>query len=205
VSNPAGQFAQVLASRRMCRDYSEKLIQPEVLHRVTAAAFRGPSAGNTSALELLVLSGPRVADYWALTLPEGKRASFAWPGLLKAPTLVVPYVRPSAYQQRYQESDKSHTGLGDGAEAWPVPYWFVDGGAGLMALLLAAEAEGLGALLFGQFEHEVAVAAAFGAPEQYRALGTVALGWPTQQGRRASASAKRGRPDPASLTHHNRW
>ena len=33
-----------------------------------------------------------------------------------------------------------------------------------MAILLAAEAERLGALLFGQFEHEDAVAEHFGAP-----------------------------------------
>ncbi len=205
MSNSAQEFEHVLASRRMCRDFVEQDIDPELLKKVLLAAFRGPSAGNTSAIELLVLSQPQVQQYWSLTLTEEKRESFPWPGLLKAPTLVIPLVRPSAYQERYQERDKAHTGLGDSLEAWQVPYWFVDGGAGLMGLLLAAEAAGLGALLFGQFQHERALATAFGVPEDYRALGTVALGWPSTSGRKPSVSAARGRADPELLIHHQAW
>ena len=205
VSNSAQEFDRVLASRRMCRDFAEQEIEPGLLNKVLLAAFRGPSAGNTAAIELLVLSQPQVAQYWSLTLTEQKRESFPWPGLLNAPTLVIPLVRPSAYQERYQELDKAHTGLGDSLEAWQVPYWYVDGGAGLMGLLLAAEAAGLGALFFGQFQHERAVTTAFGVPEDYRALGTVALGWPNLGGRNPSASAARGRVDPESLIHHQSW
>ncbi|CAB4757756.1 MAG: hypothetical protein F2694_10205 [Actinobacteria bacterium] len=205
MSDSAQEFERVLASRRMCRDYTEQEIEPALLQRVLLAAFRGPTAGNTAALDLLVLSQHQVAAYWDLTLSEEKRERFPWPGLLKAPTLVIPLVRPAAYQERYQRPDKAHTGLGDSLEAWQIPYWFVDGGAGLMGLLLAAEAAGLGALLFGQFEHEQAVSAAFGVPEHCRALGTVALGWPTATGRAPSASAAGGRPDPDSLIHRNRW
>ncbi len=205
MSKSAQEFERVLASRRMCRDFADQEIDPDVLKKVLLAAFRGPSAGNTAAMELLVLSEPRVAQYWSLTLAEEKRESFPWPGLLKAPTLVIPLVRPSAYQERYQEPDKAHTGLGDSLAAWQVPYWYVDGGAGLMGLLLAAEAAGLGALLFGQFQHERAVASAFGVPEDYQALGTVALGWPNIGGRNPSVSAARGRVDPESLIHHQSW
>lgn len=205
MSNSAQEFDRVLASRRMCRDFAAQEIEPGLLNKVLLAAFRGPSAGNTAAIELLVLSQPQVAQYWSLTLTEQKRESFPWPGLLNAPTLVIPLVRPRAYQERYQEPDKAHTGLGDSLEAWQVPYWFVDGGAGLMGLLLAAEAAGLGALLFGQFQHERAVATAFGVPEGYRALGTVALGWPNIGGRKPSVSAARGRVDLESLIHHQSW
>jgi nitroreductase len=205
VSNSAQEFDRVLASRRMCRDFTAQEIESGLLNKVLLAAFRGPSAGNTAAIELLVLSQPQVAQYWSLTLTEEKRESFPWPGLLNAPTLVIPLVRPSAYQERYQERDKAHTGLGDSLEAWQVPYWYVDGGAGLMGLLLAAEAAGLGALFFGQFQHEHAVTTAFGVPEDYRALGTVALGWPNMGGRKPSVSAARGRVDPELLIHHQSW
>jgi nitroreductase len=74
-----------------------------------------------------------------------------------------------------------------------------------MGLLLAAEADGLGALLFGQFDHEPAVAEVLGVPGGRRALGTIALGWPASGGRRPSASARGGRADPGERIHTNRW
>ncbi len=198
-------FRDVLARRRMCRDYLDAPVDRAVLDRVLAAAFRGPAAGNTAALDLVVLEGAETARYWDVTLPSDRRASFPWPGLLRAPVLVVPLVDPDAYVERYGREDKAGTGLGDGAGAWPVPYWFVDGGAAVMALLLAAEAEGLGALLFGQFEHEPAVLAELGVPPGRRALGTVAVGHPAPGGRRPSRSAVGGRPAPSAHVHRRAW
>ena len=46
-----------------------------------------------------------------------------------------------ATDTRYAEEDKARTGLGAGADAWAVPYWWVDGGMAAMTLLLAAEVE----------------------------------------------------------------
>jgi len=74
----------------------------------------------------------------------------------------------------------------------------------VMAMLVAAEGRGLGALFFGQFDHEAAVAAAFGVPDGRRALGTVAVGRPAGEGR-PSRSAQRGRPDPATRVHRAGW
>lgn len=168
-----------------------------------AAAARAPSAGNTWALDLVVIGDP--SRYWDVTLPAGeRRTSFRWPGLLRAPVLVVPVIDPAAYVRRYGEPDKARSGLGAGETAWPVPYWWVDGGAAVMAMLLAATAEGLGSLLFGQFQHEDAVAALLGLPEGRRAIGTVALGWPAGPGSR-SRSAGRGRPAPDEYLHLDRW
>lgn len=190
----------------MCRDFLVRDLDDVVLDRVLAAAFRGPAAGNTDGLDLVVLRGPDAAGYWDLTLPPGdRRDRFRWPGLLSAPVLVVPVVSPDAYVERYSRPDKAATGLGAAAGDWPVPYWWVDGGAAVMAMLLAAEAEGLGALLFGQFDHEAAVAAALGIPEGRRAVGTVALGHPAPGGRAPSASARAGRPAPGGRIHRGRW
>lgn len=195
----------MLASRRMCRDFLADPLDTEVLHRVAAAAFRAPSAGNTDALELLVLTGAETADYWDLTLPASSRASFAWPGLLRAPALILPYVCLDAYLRRYSEPDKSRSGLGGSQDAWQVPYWWVDGGAAAMAILLAAEAERLGALLFGQFEHEEAISERFGVPGGLRPVGTIAIGHPAPGGRRPSVSAAAGRPSPVGRVHHRRF
>lgn len=198
----APTFADVLSRRRMCRDFLADPLPDDVVDSVASAAFRGPSAGNTPGLEIVVLRGERVGDYWDTTLEPAARTDFPWPGLLRAPVLVVPYVDPGAWVRRYAEADKAHTGLGTAEEDWSVPYWWVDGGAAVMAMLLSAEAAGIGALFFGQFDHEAAVARLLGVPSPHRALGTLALGHPRPGGRNVSASAARERP---VRVHRDRW
>lgn len=202
---PGAGFADVLRSRRMCRDFNPDPVPAEVVDRVVSAGFRGPSAGNTLGLDALVLVDGQVGDYWEVTLPSQRRSDFPWPGLLRAPVLVVPYVDPSAYVERYGRPDKASSGLGESTTSWPVPYWWVDGGAAVMAMLLAAEAEGLGALFFGQFHHEPAVSEHFGVPAPWRAVGTVAVGWSAPKGRVPSRSARHGRPNPEARVHPGRW
>lgn len=142
-----------------------------------------------------MLTGADVERYWAVTLPEGdRRTAFPWPGLLCAPVLVIPLVDPSAYLRRYGATDKAHAGLGDSLDAWPVPYWWVDVGASIMAVLVAAAAAELGSLLFGMFTHTASVLAEFGVPEDYQAAGVIALGYRSSDGNRASLSLKVPRP-----------
>lgn len=189
----------------MTRSFLSTPIDRVVVDHLLDRARRAPSAGNTSSTQFLVLDTPdAVAAYWDTTLAVERRASFPWPGLLEAPVLVVPWVDPDAYVARYAESDKAHTGLGDTAAAWPVPYWFVDGGAVVMSILLGAEAEGLGALLFGLFEHEAAVRRRFGVPERLRAVGAVALGHGAPD-ERASGSTRRPRRPLDEIVHRGTW
>lgn len=197
-------FGDVLAARRMCRDFRPEPIDESSVRVVVDAGFRGPAAGNTDALDVVVLFADEVASYWDLTLPAERRDGFPWPGLLRAPVLVLPYVAPDRYVERYSRDDKAHSGLGDGRDRWSVPYWWVDGGAAVMAMLLAAEAQGLGALFFGQFDHEPALRDAFGVPSDRRALGTIALGLPGGADR-PSRSAVDGRPRPAGRVHVGGW
>ena len=186
----------------MVRAFTVSAVPDSVLVDLLDLARRAPSAGNTQPLELLVLRSEAVDRYWRITLGD-RRDTFRWQGLLRAPVLVLPYVRPAAYPERYDEPDKAHTGLGGGVDAWPVPYWWVDGGAAVENLLLAATAAGLGACLFGQFEHEAAVREGFGVPPDRRTLGTVALGHPAPD--EPGASATRPRPPLEDIVHHDRW
>jgi nitroreductase len=197
------EFAESLAGRRSCRDYRPDPIPDDILRAVLGAARRGPTAGNSWALELIVIDDP--AEYWRLALPAGPvRDGFRWQGLLAAPVLVIPVVDPSAYPDRYAEMDKIATRLGDG-DRWAVPYWWVDAGAAVMAMLLAATDAGLGSLLFGQFAHEAVLSARFGIPDGRRPVGTIALGWPAPGPASPGRSAARRRPALDEILHLNGW
>jgi nitroreductase len=150
---------------------------PVDITRVLEAGRRAPAAGNTrEGRRFVVIDSP--ADYWAITLPDDRRAGFAFPGLLRAPVLVVVCCSPAAYAARYAEPDKGRAGtLGRGPAAWPQPFWWFDAGTAAEAMLLQARADGLGACLFGLFQHEVAVLDRFGVPAGWRAACTMAFGY----------------------------
>lgn len=195
---------EVVARRRMVRSFDGRPIEPEVVDRLCDLARRAPSAGNSQGVDLLVLEGSGAEGYWNLTLPPDRRARFRWPGLLRAPVLVVVVVSPDRYVARYAEPDKAGTGLGDSDEAWPVPYWHVDAGMAVMALLLGAVDAGLGAAFIGLFDKEQAVRERFGVPVGRRAVGTVAIGYPDgldEPGR----SATRPRRPRDEVVHRGAW
>jgi nitroreductase len=182
-----------------------RAVEPAVLERLVDLASRAPSAGKTQGWHLVVLQRPETGRFWDITLPPAERASFAWPGLLDAPVVALVLADPDAYVARYAEPDKAAAGLGESAEAWPVPYWTVDAAFATMTLLLAAEAEGLGTLFFGVFQGEDELRTELGIPGGLLLLGVVALGWPAPQPARPGTSASRPRRRPAEIIHQGRW
>ena len=216
------EFSDVVRQRRMVRDFSAAPVAPSVVDTLLRAATHTPSAGYTQGTSFVVLEGPeQTGGYWDATLPAERRAGFPWPGLLRAPVIVVVIVDPGAYVARYAEPDKARTGLGASAEAWTVPYWWVDGGMAAQAMLYAAVDAGLGALFFGVFEHEPELLRALGVPHTHRAVGTIAIGHPNNPESRPSepgadpapsarpmaqgSAATRRRRSPAELIHRARW
>lgn len=192
---------------RMVRSFAAVAVDPAALDRVLDAGRRAPAAGNTAeGRAFVVLDEP--ATYWDVALPAGpRRDGFAWPGLLRAPVLVVVCLRPAAWAERYAEADKGRGAtLGRGPAAWPQPLWWFDAGAATEAMLLAARAEGLGACLFGLFEREPAVLDALGVPAGWRGAAVVALGHPDPAGDpRPGRSAARPRPPLDEVVHRARW
>jgi nitroreductase len=199
------ELREVIRQRRMVRSFvSGRPVDTGALDRVLDAARRGPSAGFAQPVDLLVLDeATDRARFWDLSFPVPQaRAEFRWQGLFDAPVVIVPVVEPDAYARRYSEPDKAGTGLDD-LDAWPAPYWWIDGGAAVQNLLLSAVDEGLGALLFGLFVHEREILDAFGVPANRRALGAVALGHPRpDEPGRSSGRRRRALVD---VTHRGRW
>jgi nitroreductase len=193
-----------IRARRMVRAFAGRPVERDLVDELIDLARRAPSAGNIQPWAFVVLEGAETARLWDVTLPPARRSSFRWQRLMDAPVVIVPLVAPGAYPARYAEPDKASTGLGAGEDAWPVPYWWVDGGMAVHGLLLAATGAGLGALFFGLFENESAVLAALGVPDGWRALGAVALGWPAGEAE-PGRSAGRPRPDLPSVIHRGGW
>lgn len=192
------ELRAAIAKRKMTRAFSDAPLPLGELDRLLDLARRAPSAGNTQAAAFVVLDRPDlVGRYWDITLPDdgagSKRSGFRWQSLLQAPALVLVTTEPDRYLSRYAEPDKAAAGRGESQDRWPVPYWWVDVGAVIQNLLLLATEAGLGACLFGAFDHEPAIRAEFGIPATTRLAATVAIGHPLADER--GRSAGRPRPD----------
>ncbi len=189
----------------MVRSFTDQAIDHRALDAALDLARRAPAAGNTSAVDFLVLDTPAAVDrYWGTTLTPEKRLTFRWQGLLRAPVLVVLATRPDAYVQRYAEPDKARAKLGAAADNWAQPFWWIDAGMVVENLLLLATDRGWGASLFGIFDHEPALMSTFAVPDDRRLVCTIALGWPAdddQPGR----SAHRKRTPLDQIIHRGVW
>lgn len=198
------ELSDAVRRRRMVRSFDGRPLGTGVLDRLLGDAVRAPSAGFTQGWAFVVLEGPEETDrFWRATLPADERDAFRWPGLLRAPALVLPLSCRQAYLDRYAEPDKAGAGLDDAA-AWPVPYWDVDCAFATMLLLLAAVDQGLGALFFGIFRGEAELLAGLGVPRTYRPIGAVALGH-HDGGDAPSTSLARGRRPLDEVVHRGGW
>lgn len=195
---------EVVRRRRMVRSFTDEPVDAAVIARCVEMATRAPSAGKTQGWNLVVFEGPETSRYWSQALPETKRATFAFPGMLRAPFLAIVTADPSAYLERYSEPDKAATGLGDSRESWPAPYWTVDASFATMVLLLAFEDAGLGAVFFAH-ANESALRNEFAIPPDVEILGVVAAGHADPAGERRGRSVGRARRAVADVMRRGGW
>lgn len=189
----------MLRKRRMVRSFEDRAVDPAQVEVVLGAALRAPSAGFTQGVDLVVLEGPEAtARYWDAALPGPERAGFPWPGLLRAPLLVVVVSSEPAYRRRYAEADKGRAGAD-----FEVPWWHVDAAFAALLLQLAALDAGLGALFF-QAHRPGALKTAFGIPDEYAPVGTVAIGHPAPD-RPSSSVDRRPRRPAGDVVHRGGW
>jgi nitroreductase len=195
------ELTEVRRRRRMVRRYDPDLPVPaESLDRLLDAALRVPSAGFTQAVSLLVLDGPDKATFWAVTTDPAEQPDRWLTGLSSAPVLVLVWTEPAAYLDRYAEPDKGWTDR-DPAR-WTAPYWYVDPGMAVLAMLYAAVDEGLGACFFGAPPDRIpSIRSTYGVPVGHELVGVVSVGFPAEAPRRS----RRGRRSADELIHRGRW
>ena len=197
------EFQDVVRKRKMIRSFVDRPIDPEVVERIVANAQRAPSAGFSQGWAFLVLDGKAETErYWNATMTPERRAAFGWPGMFHAPLLVVCLSNKSQYLERYALPDKGWQDRDE--KRWPVPYWDIDTGMAALLVLQTAVDAGLGAVFFGVFE-QAALRRAFGIPDEYTAVGTVAIGHPAAADRPSPSLKIVGKRPASEVVHRGSW
>lgn len=195
-------FADVVRRRRMVRRYRPEPVPADAVARIVDAARRAPSAGFSQGQSFVVLTEPDARRRHAQLCDEGAYVARGFaPWLSSAPVHVVLCTRPAAYLERYAAADKAGRAPG-GRDTWTVPWWYVDAGAALEALLLAAVAEGLAAG-FQAIHAPDAVRDLLAIPADVEPLGVVTVGHPAPD--RPSGSLRRGRRPWDETVFAGRW
>jgi nitroreductase len=200
-------FQELLPRRRMVRHYSQEPVPRDALERIVATVRRAPSAGYSQGQRLLVLTEPDSRSEVARVLGEAgwTEAEDREPWLESAPVHVLVCTREADYHERYRQPDK----LQEGEEIdWPVPFWFVDAGAALMLILLAALDEGLAAGLSGvPRSAAAALGTVFEIPDDVTVVALVTIGHPAPDPGWSAVTSRRTQPRraPVETIRWERW
>ncbi len=195
------EFREVIRRRRMVRNYTDEPVDEATLLRIVEAGRRAPSAGFTQGQSFVLVTDAELRTSIAGLAGEDEYAAKGYDRWVsRAPAHVVVCVSEAAYHARYQEADKLDP---DGSEIeWPVPFWWVDAGASMMAILLAAVDEGLAAGFLGVHSIE-GLKSLLEIPAEVSPIGIVTIGYPAPD--RRSASLARGWKPDQDVVHFERW
>ncbi len=181
----------------MVRNYTDQPVGSDALDRIVDAAIHAPSAGFSQGQRFVVVTDSLTRRAVARAAGEQEYVEEGFdPWISKAPVHIIICADKQAYVERYAEPDKS------GTADWTVPYWWVDAGASLMAILYAAVDEGLAAGFLGAHAvdelHRV-----LDIPDDIPVAGIVTIGHAAPD--RPSGSLKRGRTPRDAVVHLERW
>ncbi len=195
------EFREVIRRRRMVRNYTDQPVDEATLLRIVEAGRRAPSAGFTQGQSFVLVTDAELRTSIAGLAGEDEYAAKGYDRWVsRAPAHVVVCVSEAAYHARYREADKLDP---DGSEIeWPVPFWWVDAGASMMAILLAAVDEGLAAGFLGVHSIE-GLKSLLRIPDEVSPIGIVTIGHPAPD--RRSASLARGWKPDQDVVHFERW
>jgi len=193
-------FVDVVMKRRAMRRFEDGGVDRAVLERIARLAQRAPSGGFSQGQRLVVITEPeRRREIARICGEEFYEADFG-PWISECAAQFVPLVSEEIYHRRYQEPDKLQA---DGSEIdWPIPYWWVDVGATMQHIWLAAVNEGLGCGFVGTDEI-AALRDALGVPAEFTPIGVMPVGRPLPDVR--SPSLRRGWVPFEQFARWERW
>jgi FMN reductase [NAD(P)H] len=199
----ADSLYDLLKKRRAVRSYTGERVPRDVLERIARAARRGPNAGYSQGLRILVVDDPATID--GLVADDADEKSRAW--FTKAAAHFFVLTREQDYHDRYTQPDK--LAITGGTEiVWPVPFWHVDAGAAMMLVMLAALEEGLGAGVYGvTVEDDARVRELLGIPDDLTIVVGITVGHPAADPdwERASSVFSQRRRSHDDVVRWNRW
>lgn len=196
------EFSEVVRKRRMVRHFKPDPIDEQAIERIMRVAQRAPSAGYTQGQSFVLVTDPdmrrRVAQLCGEDDHYVPASGHRW--ISEAPVQAIACVSEDAYHRRYREPDKI---MEDGSDhVWPVPFWYIDIGCSVMALLLAVVDEGLAAGYAGILDTP-GLRRLLGIPEEVMPVGVIPIGFADQDV--PSPSLKRGRRPFDEFVHRERW
>jgi FMN reductase [NAD(P)H] len=195
------EFAEVVMKRRAVRRFREGGVEREVIERIARLAQRTPSAGFAQGQRLVVVTDRAIRRQVALACGEAEDEADFGPWVSECAAQFVPCVSEQVYHRRYREPDKLDA---DGNEIeWPVPYWWVDIGATMQTVMLAAVNEGLGCGFAGPAAGVEPLRAVLGIPDEFTPIGVMPVGIPMPDVR--SPSLRRGWVPLDQFARWDRW
>jgi nitroreductase len=197
------EFREILGRRRMHRAFLPDPLPTEQIERVVGVIRRAPSGGFSQGGSIVVVTdgGKRAEIARAFGDEHYTRGGRNY--IADAPVLLVLSANESLYHARYNEADKL-AATGGTEVTWPVPYWFVDAGALMMLVLLAAIDEGLASAFIGHPDQKRIFDEVLGLPEDVVPIGLGLIGKPGDDPPLGSRLKERQRARD-DLVHWQQW
>ena len=181
----------------MHRAFLPDPIPEEQIERIAGVIRRAPSGGFSQGGSIVVVTEEAVK----LDLVERFEMSGTYAD--DAPVLMVISANEALYHARYNEADKL-AATGGVEVTWPVPYWFVDAGALMVLVLMAAIDEGLAGAFIGHPDQKRICDEVLGLPDDVVPIGLALIGKPGDDPAPSSRFKERQR-QLDDLIHWQRW
>jgi nitroreductase len=197
------EFRDILARRRMHRAFLPDPIPDEQIARIANVIRRAPSGGFSQGGSIVVVMDEAKRNEIARAFGDEHYAPYGRNFIADAPVHMLISANESLYHARYNEPDKL-AATGGVEVTWPVPYWFVDAGALMMLVLLAAIDEGLASAFIGHPDQKRIFDELLGLPEEVVPIGLALVGKPGDAPPPGSRMKERRRPK-EDLVHREGW
>jgi nitroreductase len=171
------ELRDILERRRMHRAFVRDPIDVEAVARIAGVIRRAPSGGFSQGGSIVVVTDEERRHAIARAFGDEHYTLNGRNFIADAPVHMVISANETLYHARYNEADKLQA-TGGVEVTWPVPYWFVDAGALMMLVLLAAIDEGLASAFVGHPDQKRIFDELLGLPGNVVPIGLALIGKP---------------------------